>query len=541
MYIDSSRVVDSGLDLFPTDIWLAIFRQIPPQDRVKEMLKFGGRFPGLAFIFNQEPSLWMSWTLCQGTFLEQALETRFSMNYWVRLYRSGRQVQVEVHSSKKAIDISLLVDLIPSQALPFIYSLHLNVPFISYVMYGFRTLLDELSSLKHLKLVVQSYVTFNPGPIHRRRSFTDHRPLAPGDSAIRSLSLNNLAIFPDSLTTERWLHITRIHLAFGIRRALPQNTSLYDIMYSAPNLAELSAQVAYALRRDSFSGTFFSAPRDKRYLDWHPALTFIDVRGGQEHVSSFVSSIIDHPRSKVHSVNVDFNHDEDEQPNLFAELESFIGILGYQAVHVLVDLDLFNLVVKMVDGKTSVRNWDLSWRLFSWPDDSWVCHSPFDMFCNFTDWMQPEDRFLNQQNKFRLFVSSIMLKTHPSIIEVSADRLAVSLFAMMNEPCLVDTLHLTGQMVMYETLLHYILQHSDMFPRLTLIYLHHRSWTEDYTPRSIAKAVTQFNPPLSQVNSTRKIVITIGTTDIRRSSASVTKVRVDWSLFAPSESSISDV
>lgn len=338
------------------------------------MLRFAERFPGLAFIFDQEPSLWMSWTLSEGTFFEQRREVKFSMNYWVRLYRSGRRIRVdEVRSIRRPIDIPRLLELLPANSLPFIRSLHLRVPFVSYVTYSFVETLDKLSRLERLKLIVQSTPNFHPDHFHRRtKTFTDHRPIDPPGAALRRLSLNNMALFPDSLTAERWVYITHIHVAFGLRRSLPRETSLYDIIHSAPNLTELSTHLAYALSADPFSETFFAVKLDRRYDDWNPGLTLIDIKGGREHVPAFVSSIINHPRAKVHTVSVTLNTSTDDRPNLFIELQSFLDIHKYKARTVLVDLDLMNIVVTMVDGGTTVRNWNLTWRLFDWTDASWV-------------------------------------------------------------------------------------------------------------------------------------------------------------------------
>lgn len=154
-----------------------------------------------------------------------------------------------------------------------------------------------------------------------------------------------------------------------------------------------------------------------------------------------------------------------------------------------------------------------------------------------SDLVQPEDKLLRPQNKFRLFVSSIVLDTCPSVMEVSVDGLATSLFAMMDGPCLVDTLHLTGQTAMYEVLLHYILEHSNMFPRLKIIHLHHRSWNSTYEPEAITDIVTGFNPPLLQLNITRTITVLIESTDSRDSD--IPRTSIDWILSSPPKSRVS--
>lgn len=186
------------------------------------MFRFAERFPGLAFIFEQEPSLWMCWTVRPGAFNDQRPEVRFSMNYWARLYRMGRYPRIEIRGLLRPLHLENLVQIIPSPSIPFIKSLYLRVSLSSYCLYSFETFLPELRRLEHLKLIVQSGGIFAGDHLHQQnRSFTDHRPISRQCTAIRSLCVNNIAIFPGSLSTERWSHITSLHLAFGLRRAMP--------------------------------------------------------------------------------------------------------------------------------------------------------------------------------------------------------------------------------------------------------------------------------------------------------------------------------
>lgn len=342
--------------------------------------------PAFAILFDQEPSLWMTWTLRVGSFLDQSPEVRFSMNYWTRLYRTRRYSQIRIRSITTPLELDCFVKIIPRRSLAFICSMQLRVPFHSYVTYSFLSLLDDLPRLRQLKLIVQSTLGFNPTHFdQQRQSFTDHRPIVREGAALRCLSLNNMYIRPNGISIERWLYITSLHLSYGLRRASPRDLSLYDLVFSAPNLTELFVNVAYALRTDPFSETFFAVVTDdKRYEDWNPRITHIDIKGAKESVPSFVESVISHPRAIVRIANVTLHYATDDQPTFF-EMRSFVGVMGYQALIVKVDLDLLNIVAKMVDGRDSVRDWSVTWKLYDYRDLTWVCCYSFDSFCCLAD------------------------------------------------------------------------------------------------------------------------------------------------------------
>lgn len=503
------------------------------------MYKLAEHSPAFAFLFDQEPSLWMTWTLRCGSFINQRPEVRFSMNYWTRLYRVGRFPRIQIRANTRPMELECLVKHIPRQSLPFIYSLNLRVPFQSYVTYSFMSLLEDLPGLEELKLIVRSTFKFNPTPFHQQRqTFVDLRPIIRGGAALRSLSLNNMYIRPNGVTVERWSYITSLRLSYGLRRASPRDVSLYDLIFSAPNLTELSLHIAYALREDPFSETFFAVvEKDQRYRDWNPRLTHMEIKGAREHVPTFVESIISHPRAVVQAADVTFHYATDgPKPDLFFEMGSFFNIMRYQARIIKVDIDLMTIVAKMVDGETTVRDWSVSWKLCDSREDSWVCCRLLYSIRRLANPRQPEDKLLKQRNKFRFFASSIILDSCPPVIEVSVDGPATSLFMIMDEPCLVDTLHLTGQSTMYEAMLHYILQHSNLFPRLKFIHFHHRAWCEEYDPRIVAHVATQFQPPLTLVDNTRNIAITIDSTEPYE--LDVHKTYIDWILSSPSKSRI---
>lgn len=153
------------------------------------------------------------------------------------------------------------------------------------------------------------------------------------------------------------------------------------------------------------------------------------------------------------------------------------------------------------------------------------------------DLRKPAGKFLRQQNKFRFAVASLMLDCRPPVLEVTADGPATALFAYMGRPCFLDTLHLTGTTAMYEVLLHYILQHSNMFPYLKFIYFHHHDWESTYGRKVIADIPTQFNPPLSQTDSERRILITVDDSHSLYWEGPIKpKLSIDWVLSSPSKS-----
>lgn len=79
----------------------------------------------------------------------------------------------------------------------------------------------------------------------------------------------------------------------------------------------------------------------------------------------------------------------------------------------------------------------------------------------------------------------------------------------MPGPCGIRKLRLVGGLLMYESLMRYILQYHELFPYLIQVDYHPFS-AEDIQDRLTAfVAVTAFDPPLVPVDRSRRILLTL--------------------------------
>lgn len=298
----------------------------------------------------------------------QKHHVRFAISLWRELHDAGRDLPIAVRADTATFRLSDIARQIPPESLPFIYSLRMRITRASYNDYGFGALLAKVPRLTHLSLGV-----FGKGPFTGPGQGT---PLAficdraiPDNKSLNSLSLHNMVIRPSSFSGDRWPRIDRLHLIYYHPNRVA-HTPIYEVLFAAANLTELSVRVSSSLV--SASRELFDIPLGPQHDMWRPRLSSIDVRGSRRHVPTFMSWLLSHPHIDLRTIRVVVNCDTDSVDDIFYEMPEFSEalLLGWDSI--VVDLD--DLSIELVsDGcGEGVRSWYIRWRLYDWWHMKWV-------------------------------------------------------------------------------------------------------------------------------------------------------------------------
>lgn len=350
-------------------IWARIFFQIRSTQRVDLMWSLATRFPAFAYIFIQEPRLWMVWTLKTGGIRLNAPQVRFAIALWKDLHEEGRQLPIDVNADSAAFHLRDVVRQLPLVSQPFIRSMRIRISSASYFNYGFANLMSRVPGLKHLSLgVVCSLVS----PHHNATVpsvFRCDQTSVPHVVSLTSISLHNLIIEPNSLSYDRWQNITRLRATYY--RSIPSKyTPLRDILISATNLTDLSVHVGYCVGKTG--RVLFSVSSEHQYPSWESRLSNVDVRGPRKHVPAFITFLLSHPRNNIQTIRVVYNCYPKSVDNLFREVPAFVAATASAWDEVLVDFD--DLSVELVSGRhgPGIRRWFVRWRMYSYWRYHWV-------------------------------------------------------------------------------------------------------------------------------------------------------------------------
>lgn len=141
---------------------------------------------------------------------------------------------------------------------------------------------------------------------------------------------------------------------------------------------------------------------------------------------------------------------------------------------------------------------------------------------------------------FRSTISRIFIDRFPAFMSVVSSTAITSIFSAFSSHCHVQCLSLTGDMDMFENMMHFILQRHDQFPALSEIYYHCSPPPEHSTFYTYYYIPTSFPPPVNPPASNRTIAIFIYIPVLgsRRTVVYTRRFFVQWNLSSPSLSKV---
>lgn len=338
------------------------------------MWSLATHFPAFAYVFSDQPHMWMDWVFRPGGFEFQRRDVQFAISLWDSMHRKGRPIPVTVHTFEREVfGLDNLVALLPPPVRSYIRGLSIRISRSSYLEYDITSFLSRVPNVRHLSLSIMGNC---PGPFGRGPvTFLQHTPNPTYDIALTSLSFRNILVPPSMLSEDRWSMLTVLRLDYyrPLHSAVPP---IYTILFITPSLTELTVHVRFGL--GVLSRKLFELSHYSRYLTWTPRLEFVDVQGDRLCVSHFVSSLLRHSLSSIQSVKITYNceSNEDEDDDIFGEIPLFVEALRGWSDCIGVHADEVSVCLSSEQPRTGVRQWVSRWKLYDWWDSNWVSYRP---------------------------------------------------------------------------------------------------------------------------------------------------------------------
>lgn len=143
-------------------------------------------------------------------------------------------------------------------------------------------------------------------------------------------------------------------------------------------------------------------------------------------------------------------------------------------------------------------------------------------------------------NDFRLKISLLFSERCLGSVAIISSTPITSIFAAISSRCHVRILSLTGDMDLFERMMHFILQHHDRFPVLDEIYYRCSPPPKYSTHYTYYYIPTSFKPPID-VPSVRRIIrlfIYLPYIDDRGNISGIHRVYIHWDLQRPARSEV---
>lgn len=141
-------------------------------------------------------------------------------------------------------------------------------------------------------------------------------------------------------------------------------------------------------------------------------------------------------------------------------------------------------------------------------------------------------------SKFRLYVAGVLTDQLPRALSIVSSSSVSSIFDAMTVPCCVSSLSLTGDICLWESMLHYILENHLLFPLLRDIYYHCSPPPSFSTHSTFYHIPMTIRPPsiLPSLSRFISLFVDIPITDIEMRVCSVRHFHIRWDLYLPHKS-----
>lgn len=143
-------------------------------------------------------------------------------------------------------------------------------------------------------------------------------------------------------------------------------------------------------------------------------------------------------------------------------------------------------------------------------------------------------------SEFHLFVSVVLTQRSPQSLSVISSGAVTSIFNAIPTFCFISSLSLTGDICLWEGMLHYILQNHSLFPCLAELYYHCSPPPSFSTHYTFYHIPTSLRPPLTLPSPSRfiSIFIHLPVFDIEHRVCNVRRFYIHWNLYRPHASEV---